>query len=345
MDYFEILKRAWKVTWKYKALWILGFFVGAGGGGGGYSSGGSNFSTGGGDTSAAGEALSDAWFKMESWVAEHIALVAVVAALLLVFGLVMWALGIAARGGLIHLVNEAEENRDVHLGKGWSVGFRFWGRNFMIGFLLGLPLLLIVLAMTVMIALPLIGAAGSSSDMAAAGGFTSVCCGVPLMMVVIFVAALFVSIITELAMRYAVLDDVTFGQSIARAWSDLWAKRGAWVMWLVMLLPGIAYGVIVAVVSLVFIVPAIFLVIAGKFLTAVALVVLVALVLMLPGAVYGTFVSSAWTIFFRRMTGKEIVVATGPAPATYAPAPPAPESGFAPAVPPVVIAPEPSADA
>lgn len=331
MDYFEILKRAWKVTWKYKALWVLGFFVGAGGGGGGNGgSSGSNFSTGSGDTSGSGQALADAWVQAERWMVEHVVLIAVVAAVLVLLGFVMWALSIAARGGLIHLVNEAEQNRDVRLGKGWSVGFSFWGRNFMIGLVLGLPLLLIVLGMSAVILVPLISAAGSASDVAAAGGFTSLCCGIPLLIVVIFVAALFVSIISELAMRYAVLDDITFGQSISRAWSDLWAKRGVWVMWLVMLLPGVAYGVVTAVVSLVFILPAVFLLIAGKFLTAAALIVLVAFVLMLPGAVYGTFVSSAWTIFFRQMTGKEQVVAPVAQPGAYPPAPPAPTAGFAP---------------
>lgn len=32
MDYFGILKRAWELTWKYKALWVLGFFAMSGGG-------------------------------------------------------------------------------------------------------------------------------------------------------------------------------------------------------------------------------------------------------------------------------------------------------------------------
>jgi len=29
MDYGDILKRAWRVTWRYKALRVLGFFAGS----------------------------------------------------------------------------------------------------------------------------------------------------------------------------------------------------------------------------------------------------------------------------------------------------------------------------
>ena len=39
MDYGKVLSRAWEITWRWKALWILGFLaaLGRGGGGGNYS--------------------------------------------------------------------------------------------------------------------------------------------------------------------------------------------------------------------------------------------------------------------------------------------------------------------
>jgi hypothetical protein len=39
MGFGDIIKRAWKITWRYRALWVLGLFAGvtgsSGGGGGG----------------------------------------------------------------------------------------------------------------------------------------------------------------------------------------------------------------------------------------------------------------------------------------------------------------------
>ncbi len=53
------------------------------------------------------------------------------------------------------------------------------------------------------------------------------------------------------------LDDVTFGQAIKRGWEDLWAKRGAFMMWLVMLLPGFAVSMVMLLFMLPFMLPAI----------------------------------------------------------------------------------------
>ena len=44
MDFGAIIKRAWQITWRYKALWVLGVFAGvsgcqSGGSGGGGGSG------------------------------------------------------------------------------------------------------------------------------------------------------------------------------------------------------------------------------------------------------------------------------------------------------------------
>jgi len=355
MDYFDILKRAWKVTWKYKALWVLGFFVGAGG-----SSGGSSYqsSANSGSGSPGGELFS----RPEMWIAENLAIVVALAAVLGIFVLVMWILSIAAQGGLVHLVNEAEENRDVRLREGWSVGFKYWGRTFMIGFVLSLPFVVLLVVMAAIFGASIVGliAAGTSdsSGAAAVGGVSALCCGLPIFIALIVGAGLVIGIVSSLAIRYGVLQDVTFGQAIKKGWQDLWGKRGAFIFWLVMLLPGFAYGAVTGVVAAIFAVPAVLLIIAEKVVSGVAILVLLALVLMIPGAIYGTFVSAAWTVFFRRMNGIGVPApsaqpvpgySSGMAPpAPYAPMPPAPPAPPAPEAPaswaPVPPAPEPPAD-
>ena len=324
MDYLDILKKAWKITWKYKALWVLGLFAGAGSGGSSGGGGSSNYSTGSSDFSGGDEVFRQA----ERWFTENLVFVAILAGLFVVIGLVFWVLSLAAQAGLVHAANEAAEDRAPSLGEAWSVGFGKWGRTFMIGFVIGLP---VVVAVLILVGIGT--AAGVSGafmgDNAGAVAFGSMCLLLPALFVLIIAASLIIGILYQLALRYGVLDDISYGQAIKRGWGDLWAKKGAWVFWLVMLLPGVAYGIVTVLLLMPFIIPATLLFIGEKYVIASAVVVLAILVMMLPGAVYGTFVSSAWTVFFRRMTGREpgapqrAVPMTPPDPYAYAaPAPP-----------------------
>ncbi|TPW10416.1 MAG: hypothetical protein FD129_1917, partial [bacterium] len=326
----------------YKALWILGFFVGGSGGGGG--SYGSGSGTGG-----SGSGPSNPFAGVETWFTENLVLVMVIAAFLAVLGVVMWILSVAAQGGLVHLVNEAEENRPVTLRDGWAVGFRYWGRTFMIGLVLGLPFVVLFVVLALLVGGSVLGLTATGSGepfgpgtLAGLGGLGGLCCGLPIFFVLIFVAALVIGIISSLAIRYGVLQDVTFGQAIAKGWSDLRSKRGAFVFWLVMLIPGFVYSAVIGVVAAIFAVPAVLMIMADKIVSGAAILVILVFVLMLPGAVYGTFVSACWTVFFRRMNGLGI-----PAPAQQVPAYPdqslpAPPAPYMP-TPPAYEAPAPTA--
>ncbi len=333
--YLDILKRAWQITWRYKALWVLGLFAGtASGGGGGGGNTGYDFGGGTGSGSDPFSGISDA--RIGLWIEQNVLLIAILAGALVVFGILMMVLSVAAQGGLVWGANEAGEGRAPRLGASWSAGFSRWGRTFMTGFVLGLPVVLIALIMIALLVTAGIGGVFGGDSGAAAAGI-GMCVVLPVFVFVLIAAGLLLGILYPVALRYGILHDVTFGAAIRRAWEDLWAKRGVWVFWLVMLLPGFAYGLAIFLFMLPFLIPAVFLMVAEQWIMAGALVVLLALVLMLPTAVYSTFVSAAWTIFFRRMTGMEPHFAPAPAVAPYAaaypassvapPEPPAPPSG------------------
>lgn len=347
MDYLDILKRAWNITWRYKALWVLGFFAAAAGGGGG--GGGANprsYITGSQDF---GPGAMDPFFD---WIAQNWIYLAAVGVALFFIGLAYWVLSIAAQGGLVHAVNEAAEGRQPSLGPAWRVGFSKWGRVFMIGFVLGLPMAVLAVAMVAMLVAGGISAFTLGRGEQAGGGAVVglLCCGAPLFVTVMVAAGVLISILVQLAVRYGVLADVTFGQAIVRAWHDLWAKKGAFVFWLVMLLPGLAYGIVALALLLPFGVPAALLIIDENYGVGALLAVFAFVMLLIPGAIYGTFVSASWTVFFRRMTGMEAQPARVPASPQYpvAPpsgAPPAPYVTYAPTPPYSGPAPEPSASA
>ncbi len=343
MDYFGILKRAWELTWKYKALWVLGFFAMSGGGSSAPGSGSRyQFDA---QNGFQGVPYANELQRVSDWFAANAAVLIVVASFAALFGLIYFILNVAARGGLVHSVNEAEEGRPVAVRDGWSVGFHHWGRTFMIGLVAFLPLIVIAIALVaVLVPVFVVTSVGTNAisgseslgpqGFAAAGG-TLLCCGLPLLVLVLAVLGVLLSIVMELGIRYGVLYDMTFGRALTQGWKDVWAKRGAVVMWLVMLLPAIAYGIVVGGILLGALLPAVLVLRGGSSVAPVVILgAVVLLVLLVPGAIYGTFVSASWTVFFRRMTGLGQVAvqpavaypapsAYPPPPIAYPPAPPA----------------------
>lgn len=327
MDYFDLLKRAWNITWRYKALWVLGLFAGAASGSSGGSPGSSSSYSEGGDE------LTAQWNHLTSWASDNAVLIAVAVAALVIISLALWILSVAAQGGIAHGTNEAAAGRTPSLRDSWSAGFAKWGRTFMVQLVLGLPLLFIALIIAGMVVAAVIGGGDSGA------GIGAICLAIPVLGAVVIAASLIIGILLPVAVRYGVLLDVSFGQAIKRAWDDLWAKKGLFVFWLVMLLPGIAYGFAVFIIVLVALVPAFVAVLAEQYIVAGALFVFTMILMMLPGAIYSTFVNAAWTLMFRHLTGMDPLPATsGPAPAPTAwsatpvqaaPAPPAPPAGHA----------------
>ena len=110
MDYGAIIRRAWQITWRHKALWVLGLFAGISGCQGGGSSGG-----GGSGGRSDWSTLSGGGSRMASDFLETFMrfLPVIIAGTLLLVALgIIWSIvAIAARGGLIAGVNEVEEGR------------------------------------------------------------------------------------------------------------------------------------------------------------------------------------------------------------------------------------------
>lgn len=332
MDYFDILKRGLKIAWEHKRLWVLGFFVG---GAAGVSNpyGQATFTPGDEQSSAA---------QVESfarWVEANTGLVVLFAALLVFVGLVMFVLSIAAQGGLVWATNEAADGRRPRLGEAWAVGFRRWGRTFMIGLCLFGPLLVAAVVLFVALFVPVFSVITQASDaeVAAGAGVGSILCGIPLLLLVVIVGSVVLGLVFILALRYGVIEDRGFGQSISAAWKDVWGKRGAWAMWALMLLPGIVYGAVVGVVSLLLLAPAAFAIYTGQVITGIGVVMLAALVMAVPQAAYATFSAASWTTFFRRMTGREQAQPPMPATVGY----PQPVAGVTPPPPSAELPPPP----
>jgi hypothetical protein len=321
VDHFEIVKRAWRITWRYRILWVFGLFAAAAGGGGGlrgYS--GNNFNS------------LDA---VRSWAVANLPFIILATAALFLIGIAFWIVSIAARGGLVYLVNEAAEERPVRARPGWAVGFHFWGRTFLISLLLALPIIAIAVVVGIFVAIAVVGA--SAGGAAAASGFLGICGAVAAALVILVPLGILIGILDQIGLRHGVLDDMPAVDAIKAAWWDVRHRfSGVAVMWVLLFAITLGYGVVIAIAAVALFVPALALA-AFRAWAAAALLSLVAIaVLLLPSAIFNTLYSSAWTLFFRRLTGRE-AASTLPAhaaPAGYTPPPlppamprtPAPES-------------------
>jgi hypothetical protein len=332
MDYMGILKKAWTVTWRYKILWLFGLFAGAGGGGGSINYSLPSNSSGSG-TGGLSSAASTAQF--EAFMTRYLGLIIIVALFFVVLGLLLWIIGVAARGGLIHLVNDAEERREVRASAGWQAGFAKWWRVFAVGFLADLPVLILGLVVLVIVVVGTIGtiaaSRASSESIGAAIGSAVVgmCCFLAVFGLAAIVLGVIFGIVKELAFRYAVLQDRGIMESLKMGWHDLWAKRGAFLQFLILFGVGILFGLAIGAIALVMVVPAAMMFAFRNWLGGSLLLFAFILVLMVPAAMYSTFYHAVWTIFFRRMTGAEPLPTAAPAPA-YPIAPPVPPVPSAP---------------
>lgn len=341
MEYTAIVKEAWRVTWRYKILWLFGLFVGAGGSGssGGsrsYSNTGSNASSG---SNALPSELTNVGQQMTQWAQANLGLLIALGIALVLVGIVFWIVSVAARGGLIHLVNEAEEQRDVRAGSGWSAGFGRWWSIFGVRFLLYLPFVLVIFVLLLVTLLPWLLSVSSTPEPGLPAIFGT--CGVVVVLFLVLVVLGFVvSLVSEFAERHVMLGGADMFPAIGAGWQDLRTHfKDVLLMWLLTVVIGIVYGIVVVIALLI---------LGGGALVAFlvggpcggALVALALLgVLLLPSAIYGTFVSAMWTIFWREMTGRGTLTRLPGTPVLFPseiplppdmsaiPAPPAPPAG------------------
>lgn len=359
MDYTGILKEAWDVTRRNKRLWILGLFAsGSAGLSSNWNSSSSNSSKTDGPPPGwenihspnealqrgldeVGKKLDVSLGTAEQWWM----IIGAAVLMLLVLCLVLWVIGIAARGGLIDQTREALTGRPTSAAAGWRRGFSLWGRVFSVGFLLALPFVglgALALLTLAVFGLPVLAASGGNPALIASGAvptataaLVSMGFALALIGLVAFMLGLVVSILKEVALRYAVLDDLGAIDSIRTTWTDLKAKRGIASMWLVMILVNIAVGIAAAILFIPVVILIGFAIAAAVVAGGLGMLWLIApglLVLLFMGmllkAVYSTFRNTAWTSFYGRMRYPE---SDAPQPESDAPqpGPDAPQAGLA----------------
>ncbi len=309
MDFGEVLSKAWQIIWKHKVLWIFGILAGcaSGGGGGGSSMGGgegapNNPSSGPGRFPE----IEHFFMNLGQWIGEHLWVVVLFAAALVLLIVLSIFLGAIGRIGLIRGTFRADGGAErLVFGELFREGLPFFWRVFGLSFLVGLAFLLILLPVI------LIGV------VTAGVGFLLF---IPVICILIPVAWA-VSIVVRQANIAMVIENLRMMDGVRRGWNVLMKNPGPiLVIWLITLVIGFVAGIVIALPLLVVVVPVFVvyflggdnssytpLIIAGLCIAAYIPISLAA------NGLLTAYLESVWTLTYLRLTQPKEVTQTSTA--------------------------------
>ncbi len=299
MDYGEVLGRAWRIIWKHKILWIFGILAGCSRGGGGGNSGYQSSARSG---QGPYNGIDQFFTQLSNWISTHLWVVVLIILAVLVLVIIIILLGTIGRIGLIKGTQKADAGAE-HLGFAelWDDSLPYFWRVFLLSLFVGIAAF-IVAAVVVVLG---IGAAALTLGI-------GLICFLPLLCVLIIVLW-FVGLIVQMAESAIVIENLGIMDGLRRGWDVVKTHLGpVLVMWLILLVIGIAIGLLIAIPVLVTIVPAAIafglananaqtLTFGPLIIGLVCCTIYFPFLLVLNG-ILTAYIQSAWTLTYLRLT-------------------------------------------
>lgn len=308
MNYSEVLSKSWKIIWKYKILWVFGILAGcaesSGGGSGGggsssgYTSGGYNNGNFNGNEFLS--TLESYVYKVTDFIQNIPWWVWVLAAILLMALIVVSIfLGIVGRSGLIRGAAQGDTDPvKLSFGELWRESKPFFWRIF----LLDLLYFGVSLAVTLILALPLILLTVLSLGLIWLCLIPLICLLVPVMWALdIFIKQSYIALIND---NLGVID------AIKRAWQVFKPNLGHMiVMGLILFFVSLVIGLIISLPILIAVLPVVFGFInnTAESMRSGVIAALVIFALYMPvgillSGVLRSYIYTAWTLTYRRLS-------------------------------------------
>lgn len=351
MNHTQILKRSWSILWSYKMLWVFGILLAitAGGGGGNGANGVNNLNY---DVSRNDFDIQSYRFSPEVremlgaieryftpemlsiWIGVGVALVCLALIVAVIFTIVKYVSNVS----LIRMVDGYQASGEkVGFRQGWRLG---WGRPawrlFLIDLAIGIPLVLIILALIGCAMTPLVATWAAGGEEPGWGAILSMVGLIFLLLFLVFLVSLAIGMVINLIRRSCVLDGNGVIESIRQGVKLFFGRfKDAFVMWLILAGIHIAYAILIVPVALLLV--GIGLVAGGgaglaayfalqavaSQLTAAAVAVTLGLTIFFTllgipltflEGLRQTYFSTAWTLAYRELTLAPPAVETLPAP-------------------------------
>lgn len=311
MDYGELISRAWRITWNNKYLWVLGFLAAL-------TSAGSNGNSFNYSLDQSDIANPDQLMRLG-------AMALLVTCILMIVGLVLWLISVAARGGLVAAVDHLDNGETMTLGEAFGAGTRVIWRVIGIYLLIYLPVLLVSALVGVLLVVGIggtaaLGAFSSNPEALLTGGLGAtiglmvlcfcllLCVMIPVLIVLAYVA--------EFGLRAAIVDDMRVVDSIRQGWRVIRQNLGevillAVLMFVISLMAGFAIGIVMIPFAAILITPMMLSLGREGTMTSLNVAWLIggSICLSIFGAalmsVLQTWVSAVWTLAYKELSGKK----------------------------------------
>jgi len=285
INYIQILKEAWKTTWKNRYLWWFGFFILLSGGNGFFSTRDSH--------------EEKSYQQIADYISLHPQVVIFVGILIFLICLALLAVSIIGRGALIKSVQKNLEGKQSNFKAGFKDGKKYFWKLILIG------LLTMIFAMAVMFIfiIPIVFLFTGKSFIL--GGVMT------FLAIVVLIPALFlISFSQKFGSLYAVMADLSIWDSLEKGYylvlKNVWASI---LMTLVLLLVSIIPCILFLTVLIFLAIP--FLIIggllfllfktAGVIFTACLAGLVFLSVILLGGSILQVFLQTAWILFFKEI--------------------------------------------
>lgn len=291
IDYINILKQSWDITWHNKYLWWFGFFLALGGGGFNF-----NFPLGGENKEVDGEKF---FQTFRSFLDNYWELAAAGLAILLILTVAVIILKTISRGGLIKSVSEITRGKESNFKAGFSAGKKYFWKVFLTGLLIGFFILGIIVALLS----PVIFLIYLKSYIwAALLGVTAV--------ILIIILGILASFIREYAYIYLITSDLGIRSSLESAFQLF--RKNIWrsiLFSLILMAVGMIAGLLI--LFSIFLIALPFLMLGfmlyallsklGMIITVVLGSLVIIAAIMLLQSVFETFRQTSWILFFREI--------------------------------------------
>lgn len=282
MDYMKIVEKSFSNAWRYRFLWLFGFFVSiAEGFRGGFSW---------------TDKLDrydhfDHYWRFTRFDIEPAIIAMIILAAMLIW-LIFFLLSILSEGALIRGISRKELDLETGFEDCWKTGWNKFFRLFGI-------ILLAVIAVISSIIILIIG----NIPFWVVSKILGVM--VTLMSIPLFLAIILVIVAVEgWAIRYAILYDDSWLTSIGRGWQLFRNNAGKTLgVAFTSLVSQIIAWIILLLCMIVVAIPLIILGLVNLWFGLIPGIMLGFLIIVLSSAILGTFASSVWTIGFMKLTG------------------------------------------
>jgi len=326
IDMGEILVKAWKITWKFKVLWIFGILAGCASNRSGFNTSFNNGSNSRWLQNLNNDNLPEPLRRFQgmnpedairAFLGQYWGIIAGVILLLCVLWFFFYFIGVMGKTGLINGAKKADAGAErLGFGELWNESLPYFWRMFGLSLLVGLPFFIIAVILLVVFFAAVFGVivsgtadgnAAVSRLLVALGIFIpAVCC--------LSIVSIIVNMIVEQAKNAMVVEDTGVLESLRRGW-DVFKRN-----FLTIILISIILGVLGMVVGFIILIPmllalapslgSIALLAAGSS-QATALVPLAITgicclaylpVLLFVGGIEQTYIQSALTLTYLRLT-------------------------------------------